>query len=85
MLVHGTWGSDSAWYQPCGDFHAFLGGLRNDLYAAPDFQPSADSRNRVADLVTRPSAPRPASCSCAAHSERCRCCARTWRVALPCR
>ena len=37
MLVHGTWGSDSAWYQPGGDFHTFVGGLRADLYGAPDY------------------------------------------------
>jgi hypothetical protein len=37
MLVHGTWASDAAWYRPRGDFHAFVKGLRPDLYSAPDF------------------------------------------------
>jgi hypothetical protein len=37
LLVHGTWGSDSAWYQPGGDFHGFIDSLRPDTYDAPDF------------------------------------------------
>lgn len=37
MLVHGTWAADQPWYQPGGDFHTFIKGLRNDLYDRPDF------------------------------------------------
>lgn len=37
MLVHGTWATDQPWYQPGGDFHTFVKGLRNDLYDRPDF------------------------------------------------
>lgn len=31
VLTHGTWGSDGAWYQPGGDFHAALDAHRPDL------------------------------------------------------
>lgn len=37
MLVHGTWASDSAWYQPGGDFFKHIKALRPDLYGAADF------------------------------------------------
>ena len=37
MLVHGTFAPDQPWYQPGGDFHTFVKGLRNDLYNLPDF------------------------------------------------
>ncbi len=37
MLIHGTWASDSAWYQPGGDFHKHIKALRPDLYGAADF------------------------------------------------
>lgn len=37
MLVHGTWASSAAWYQPGGDFHSFIKGLRPDLYSKADF------------------------------------------------
>ena len=37
MLVHGTWATEQPWYQPGGDFHTFVKGLRNDLYGLPDF------------------------------------------------
>jgi hypothetical protein len=37
MLMHGTWGSAQPWYQPGGDFHRFVKGLRPDLYDANDF------------------------------------------------
>ena len=37
MLVHGTWATEQPWYQPGGDFHTFVKGLRNDLYDLPDF------------------------------------------------
>lgn len=37
LLVHGTWASDAAWYQPGGDFFQFIRALRPDLYAANDF------------------------------------------------
>lgn len=36
MLVHGTWASDAAWWQPGGDFHTFIKRLRSDLYGATD-------------------------------------------------
>lgn len=37
-IVHGTWASNSAWYQPpSGDFFSFVGGLRPDLYSLGDF------------------------------------------------
>jgi hypothetical protein len=37
MLVHGTWASDAAWYQPGGNFHQHINALRPDLYGAADF------------------------------------------------
>lgn len=37
MLVHGTWASSEAWYQPGGDFFKFIQSLRPDLYDQPDF------------------------------------------------
>ena len=37
MLIHGTWASDSAWYQPGGDFFKMIKSRRKDLYGAPDF------------------------------------------------
>lgn len=36
-LIHGTWASDSPWYQPAGDFFTFIKALRPDLYDAADF------------------------------------------------
>lgn len=36
-LIHGTWASDSPWYQPGGDFFTFIKSLRVDLYDNPDF------------------------------------------------
>lgn len=37
MFVHGTWARGQSWWQPVGDFHAYIkGGVWNDLYAAPD-------------------------------------------------
>lgn len=36
LLVHGTWAQSYAWWQPGGDFHSYLRGLRPGLYAAPD-------------------------------------------------
>jgi hypothetical protein len=36
-LIHGTWASDSPWYQPAGDFFTFIQSLRGDLYGAADF------------------------------------------------
>lgn len=37
-LVHGTWGSDSEWYQPpAGSFFTFVKGQRPDLYDGADF------------------------------------------------
>ncbi len=36
-IVHGTWAADDTWWQPGGDFHAFLlAQVRNDMYAAAD-------------------------------------------------
>lgn len=37
LLVHGTWAAGEPWYQPGGDFHTFIKGLRADLYGLPDF------------------------------------------------
>ncbi len=37
MLMHGTWASDAAWYQPGGDLHRHVKALRPDLYSAADF------------------------------------------------
>ena len=37
LLVHGTWASDAAWYQPGGDFFNFVKARRPDLYGAADF------------------------------------------------
>jgi hypothetical protein len=37
LLVHGTWASDSEWYQPGGSFHSFIKPQRADLYDQPDF------------------------------------------------
>jgi hypothetical protein len=37
MLVHGTFASDSPWYQPGGDFFSLVQKTRPDLYAQPDF------------------------------------------------
>lgn len=37
LLIHGTWSSDAAWYQPGGDFFTHIATLRNDLYGAADF------------------------------------------------
>lgn len=37
MLIHGTWASDAAWYQPGGDLHQHVLALRPDLYSAADF------------------------------------------------
>lgn len=37
LLVHGTWASDAAWYQPGGDFFNHVATLRGDLYGAADF------------------------------------------------
>jgi hypothetical protein len=37
MLIHGTWAANSPWWQPGGDFHAYiLQQVRPDLYAQPD-------------------------------------------------
>ncbi len=36
MLIHGTWASDGTWWQPGGDFHTYIKGLRSDLYSAAD-------------------------------------------------
>jgi hypothetical protein len=36
LLVHGTWAANDPWWQPGGDFHTFVLGIRNDLYAAVD-------------------------------------------------
>lgn len=36
ILVHGTWASNEPWWQPGGDFHTFIGGLRSDLYGGAD-------------------------------------------------
>lgn len=36
-IVHGTWASADSWWQPGGDFHAYLlTHVRNDIYAAAD-------------------------------------------------
>ena len=43
MLVHGTFAPDQPWYQPGGDFHTFVAGLRNDLYDLPDAELGADA------------------------------------------
>ena len=37
LLVHGTWASDAAWYQPNGDLFNFLQGSRADLYSKSDY------------------------------------------------
>ena len=37
-IVHGTWATNSPWYQPPnGDFFTFVKGRRNDLYDQQDF------------------------------------------------
>ena len=36
LLVHGTFARSSTWWQPGGDFHSFLSGIRADLYGASD-------------------------------------------------
>jgi hypothetical protein len=36
LLVHGTFARNHAWWQPGGNFHAHLTGIRPDLYAAAD-------------------------------------------------
>ncbi len=37
LIVHGTWGRGSAWWQPGGDFHTYLRTqVRQDLYSADD-------------------------------------------------
>ena len=36
MLIHGTWASAEAWYQPRGDFFEYIRTMRADLYAAMD-------------------------------------------------
>jgi hypothetical protein len=36
LLVHGTFARPFAWWQPGGGFHAYLSGIRPDLYAASD-------------------------------------------------
>lgn len=36
-LVHGTFATDAAWYQPGGDFFTHIKALRSDLYDQPDF------------------------------------------------
>ncbi|MBI3678994.1 MAG: hypothetical protein HY235_01080, partial [Acidobacteria bacterium] len=36
-IIHGTWASGNAWYQPNGDFFNYIGTLRPDLYSNGDF------------------------------------------------
>jgi len=36
LLVHGTFARNYAWWQPGGNFHSYLTGIRPDLYAASD-------------------------------------------------
>ena len=36
LLVHGTFARSFGWWQPGGNFHSHLSGIRPDLYAAPD-------------------------------------------------
>ena len=36
MIIHGTWGSSSTWWQPGGGYYDFLNGLRGDVYGAAD-------------------------------------------------
>lgn len=36
LLVHGTWARNNGWWQPGGEFHAYLSTIRPDLYGASD-------------------------------------------------
>lgn len=36
LLVHGTFARSYAWWQPGGNFHSHLSGIRSDLYSAAD-------------------------------------------------